>query len=164
DRGGESGAVRDPGFATPYFEIKDKGGLDRIQTQQARFDNQFAFAPWDGCVYALACGHTVKYDPKTRLWADLSPKSSPVPVEKSFRDSLCWGALCADPVNREIVLVGGCGAGTPNASPGTWVYSPEANEWRHLKLKVEPSPRAHAPMAYDPESRSIVLFGGDRLN
>jgi hypothetical protein len=164
DRGKDVGPASDPGFKTPYFAIGDKAGVARLNPQRARFDNQFAFAPWDGSVYALVCGHTVKYDPKTRIWVDLAPKTSPVAVASSYHDTLCWGALCADPVNREIVLVGGCGAAEPPASPGTWVYSPAANTWRKLDLKTEPSPRAHAPMAYDPASKSIVLFGGDRLN
>jgi len=163
-RGKDVGPISDPGFKSPYFEIADKDGVARLHPQQARFDNQFALAPWDGCVYALVCGHTVKYDPKARTWIDLAPKTSPVPVEKSFHDSLCWGAMCADPVHREIVLFGGCGASNPPASPGTWVYSTAANTWRKLDLKAEPSPRAHAPMAFDAASKSIVLFGGDRLN
>lgn len=164
DRGADFGPVTDPGFTTPYFTIKDKEGVARIQPQQARFDNQFAYAPWDGCVYALVCGHTVRYDPKTRSWTDLAPNDSPVTVAESYHDSLCWGALCADPVNREIVLFGGCRASEPPASPGTWVYSTDANTWRKLELPTEPPPRAHAPLAFDPGSKSIVLFGGDRLN
>ena len=33
-----------------------------------------------------------------------------------------------------------------------------------LAARVEPGPRALSPLAYDAESRSLVLFGGDRLN
>lgn len=164
DRGDAAGPVRDPGFKSPYFELVDKEGAARLSPRQARFYNQYAFAPWDGCVYALVCGHTLRFDPRQQTWTDLAPKTAPVAVKNEFRQALCWGALCADPVNRELVLVGGCGAGLENASPGTWIYSAKDNEWRRLAAKVEPGPRALAPMAYDADARAIVLFGGDRLN
>jgi hypothetical protein len=164
DRGKEVGPVRDPGFKSPYFELVDKEGALRLSPRQARFYNQYAFAPWDGCVYALVCGHTLRFDPRTQAWTDLAPKTAPVTVQNNYRQALCWGALCADPVNRELVLVGGCGADNQNASPGTWIYSTGDNEWRRLGAKIEPGPRALAPMAYDADARAIVLFGGDRLN
>ncbi len=164
DRGNDVGPVRDPGFKSPYFELVDKDGAARLSPRQARFYHQYAHAPWDDCVYALVCGHTIRFDPRKRTWTDLAPQTSPVAVQNNFRQALCWGALCADPVNQELVLVGGCGADNQNASPGTWIYSTKENHWRRLAAKVEPGPRALAPMAYDAESRSIVLFGGDRLN
>ena len=84
--------------------------------------------------------------------------------EVGARGGLSWSAMCADPVNKEILLFGGCGVLTPDGSPGTWVFSAEKNEWRKLDLKTEPPPRALAPMVYDQATKKIVLFGGDRLD
>ena len=36
--------------------------------------------------------------------------------------------------------------------------------WAEYSLMAEPPPRANSPMVFDPVSRKIVLFGGDRLD
>jgi hypothetical protein len=164
DRGPETGNVKDVEFKTPYFGMSDGAGLVRPNRRHTYMWYHYAFAPWDGKMYALFCGRTVTYDPKAREWKDLKPAAAPMPEVGSGRQSLSWSALCADPVNREIVLFGGCGLSTPDGSPGTWVYSTEKNEWRKLDLKTEPPPRALAPMVFDPATKKIVLFGGDRLD
>lgn len=163
-RGEEFGPVSDPGFKSPYFELADRDGLARPQPQQALLGNQWAYAPWDGKVYALMCGRTLCYDPVARQWQDLQPSVGPASPTRSYKESLNWGALCADPVRREIVLFGGCGLPVAGGCPGTWVYSPERNEWRDLKLKVQPPPRAMSPLVFDPVSKKILLFGGDGLD
>jgi hypothetical protein len=171
DRGGETGPVKDPGYNSPYFRMKDKTGLVAPNRRRMTLWYKYAFAPWDGRIYMIACGHTLRYDPKERAWADRKPKTGPVPGSNS--PVLAWAAMCADPVNKEIVLFGGCGLRTRRAGPGTWVYSTEKNEWRCLcppvppkkgEAPVQPPPRALAPMAYDPGTKKIVLFGGDRLD
>ncbi|MCW8130814.1 MAG: hypothetical protein KIS92_10725 [Planctomycetota bacterium] len=162
-RGSETGNVRDVDYKTPYFEMTDKEGLVRPNRRHTYMWYHYAFAPWDGKVYALFCGRTVSYEPKARVWADLKPAGGPMP-EVGGRGGLSWSAMCADPVNKEILLFGGCGVPTPDGSPGTWVYATEKNEWRKLELKTEPPPRALAPMVYDPATKKIVLFGGDRLD
>jgi hypothetical protein len=164
-RGGETGNVKDVDFKTPYFEMQDKDGLVRPNRRHTYMWYQYAFTPWDGKVYALFCGRTVCYDPRERTWKDLKPAGPGPMPEVGGRGGLSWSAMCADPVNREIVLFGGCGlTNVANASPGTWVFSPASNAWRKLELAVEPPPRALAPMAFDPVSGKIVLFGGDRLD
>jgi hypothetical protein len=163
-RGSETGNVRDVEFKTPYFDMADKDGLVRPNRRHMYMWYQYARTPWDGQVYALICGRTLRYTPSERTWQNLKPAASPMP-EVGARGGLSWSAMCADPVNREIVLFGGCGLTTvSNASPGTWVYAPASNEWRKLDLAVEPPPRALAPMVFDPASGKIVLFGGDRLD
>lgn len=84
---------------------------------------------------------------------------APWNVSRSYKESLNWGALCADPVNREIMLFGGCGLPVDGGGPGTWVYAPAKNTWRNLKLAEQPPPRALSPMVFDPVSKKIVLFG-----
>ncbi|HUT35926.1 MAG TPA: kelch repeat-containing protein [Planctomycetota bacterium] len=163
-RGGETGNVKDVEFKTPYFAMADAEGLVRPNRRHLCMWHHYALAPWDGKVYALICGRVLCYDPRERAWKDMQAAAGPMPVTKHHRESLSWSALCADPVNREIVLFGGCGVLTENGSPGTWVYSPEENRWRKLEERTEPPPRALSPMAFDPTTKKIVLFGGDRLD
>jgi len=163
-RGGETGAVKKVPFKTPWYSFEDAEGLARPNTYHTSWWYQYALAPWDGKVYALICGRVLCYDPNERAWKDMKAPVGPMPQAQSYMDSLSWSALCADPVNRELLLFGGCGVATENGSPGTWVYSPEKNEWRKLELKSEPPPRALSPMAFDPAAKKIVLFGGDGLD
>lgn len=163
-RGGETGSVTDPGYKSPYFAMEDKEGLVAPNRRQMVLWHQYALAPWDGCIYALVCGRTLKYDPRARTWANMAPKGGPSPEVRGYKSGLAWAAMCADPVNREIVLFGGCGLFTERAGPGTWVYSTGKNTWRELKPAVQPPVRALSPMVYDAGAKKIVLFGGDRLD
>ncbi|MHC4916249.1 MAG: Kelch repeat-containing protein [Planctomycetota bacterium] len=163
-RVGDDGAVRHVKHKTPYFAMKDGDDLVRPNPRQMRLYRHFALAPWDGCIYMLVCGRTLKYDPAKREWTSMEPKTAPMPQVKAPGASLCWSSMCADPVNKEILLFGGGGLWTPDGSPGTWVYSPEKNEWRKLAPKTPPPPRALPSMVYDPATKKIVLFGGDRLD
>lgn len=167
--GGVTGEVEMPGYTTPYFQMKDKAGVVRPNPRHMLLHYQYALAPWDGSLYMLATGHLLRYDPVARVWLELEPKPDPkhgLPAspEQHRQLTLNWGALAADPVNQELVLFGGCGVPTEHSSPGTWVYSTANNEWRKLELKTEPSPRALAPLAFDPLTKKIVLFGGDFLD
>jgi len=162
--GGETGNVKDPGYKSPYFVMKDKLGMNRPNRRHMVMHNMYAMPDWESSFYGLACGHTLKYDPAARTWKDLKPKVSVLPESSSFKGTLNWAAVCGDPVNRELVLFGGCGVETRRADMGTWVYSPEKNEWRDLELEKQPPQRALSPMACDPATKKIVLFGGDRLD
>ncbi|MCZ7649550.1 MAG: kelch repeat-containing protein [Planctomycetota bacterium] len=162
-RGGTTGPVSNPGFKTPYFEMQDKDGLARPHPYHMKMYYQYAHAPWDGKVYALICGRTLAYDPAARAWRDLQPAEAPAPATRSYKESLCWGALAADPVNEELVLFGGA-LSNERGGPGTWVYATKTNAWRKLELPVQPPVRALAPMAFDAREKKIVLFGGDRLD
>ncbi|MCG3179799.1 MAG: hypothetical protein BIFFINMI_02144 [Phycisphaerae bacterium] len=165
DRGGPTGNVKDPGFKSPFYAFGDDAKLARPNRRHLCMWYQYAIAPWDGKVYMLICGRVLCYDPRQRTWKETGAPAGPMLLSGSHRAGLSWSALCADPVNREILLFGGCGlVTTPDGSPGTWVYSPEANAWRRLDLKAEPPPRALSPMAFDPATRKIVLFGGDGLD
>ena len=164
NRGGEFGNVKDAAFKSPYYAFGDDDGLQRPNRRHMCMWHHYTLAPWNGKVYVLVCGRVLTYDPKERVWKELKAPVGPMPVATSHRQSLSWSALCADPVNKEIVLFGGCGVLTPDGSPGTWVYSPEKNEWRKLDVKSEPPPRALSPMVFDPVTKKIALFGGDRLD
>lgn len=163
-RGGETGNVKDVGFKSPFFGLGDDEGLQRPNRRHMCLWYHYTRAPWDGKVYALICGRVLRYDPQARTWEDLKAPVGPMPAVNSYRESLSWSALCADEANKEILLFGGCGVATENGAPGTWVYGTEKNDWRKLELAVEPPPRALAPMVFDPATKKIVLFGGDRLD
>ena len=163
-RGGESGNVKDVPFKSPYFAFGDDEGLLRPNRRHTSLWYQYALAPWNGHVYQLVCGHLLSYEPAARVWKDLKPPPGPMPETTSHRSGLSWSALCADPLNQELLLFGGCGVLTENAAPGTWVYAPGKNEWRKLEAKCEPPPRALSPMVYDPAAKKILLFGGERLD
>jgi len=167
--GALTGDVEMPGFPSPYFQMKDKSGAVRPSPRHMLLHYQYALTPWDDCLYMLATGHLLRYDPAARVWQELEPKPDPkhglpaLPAQH-HQTTLNWSALAADSINQEIVLFGGCGVTTDNGSPGTWVYSTAANQWRKLELMPEPSPRALSPMAFDKATGKIVLFGGDLLD
>jgi Galactose oxidase, central domain len=161
--GPKTGNVTAARFASGYFCFKDREGITRPQSFQAVIWNQYALAPWDGKVYMLMAGRTLCYDPVARIWSELAVKAGPVPAGRSFRTALAWGAFCADPVNRQIVLFGGQ-VDCKRQGPGTWVFSTEKKTWTDLKLEVQPPVRAQSPMTFDPVSKKILLFGGTRLD
>lgn len=167
--GERTGKVSAPGFSTPYFQMLDKAGVVRPSPRHMLLHYQYALAPWDGCIYMLASGHLLRYDPVGRIWTELEPQADtthglPAQPAPHHQSTLNWGALAADPINQEIVLFGGCGVTTENGSPGTWVYSTVQNQWRKVVQKTEPSSRALSPLAFDAATGKIVLFGGDLLD
>ncbi|QDU95442.1 Kelch repeat-containing protein [Lignipirellula cremea] len=164
DWGPLTGPVEPPAFKTPYFELTDVDGNLRPWQRQARTWYMGQLAPWDQAMYTLMCGRTLRYDPVARVWQNLEPASSPAPETRTYKEGLNWSAICPDPVNRELVLFGGCGLATARGDAGTWTYSTADNRWTQQELAVQPPPRALSPMAYDPATKKIVLFGGDGLD
>lgn len=127
--------------------------------------NQGAYDSDDGKIYYYMTNTLFTYDTRTRLWDTISPANAgPAVPPYDFQSMLRWGSLCYDPVNREVVVFGGGSIDCPDGTPGTWTFKPETRTWTGLNLAVEPAPRAHSPMVYDPGNRCIVLFGGDHLD
>jgi len=46
----------------------------------------------------------------------------------------------------------------------TWTYDYDANRWTDLGLSIKPSTRSGHGLAYDSESKAVVLFGGYSFN
>lgn len=89
-------------------------------------------------------------------WTDLGAYFLSVPPAR-------WGAtLVFDPADGYLVLFGGRDAGTTYAD--TWVLTAtDARSyagWTNLATTTAPSARAFAPAFYDPDSSSIILYGG----
>lgn len=93
------------------------------QWQTTKLNYEFCYASGDGKVYAYLYDKTLRYDPAARSWQDLGAKP-----RTSCR---IWGAMCYDPVNKEILHAGGDGG---TAAIATWAYSLEKNEWRTLEF------------------------------
>ncbi len=80
----------------------------------------------------------LEYDPLERTWKELKPKNSPLTPDlpgakfKNFNPHWHWGALCYDPVNKEVLLFGGASVITERGDPGTWAYSIAENEWKKV--------------------------------
>jgi len=104
-------------------------------------------------------GLTAAYDVAARRWLDLAPKHSPPPV--------VGGSLVYDPVNDEVLLLGGGHVaergpeGKTVGYTGTWVYRNKDNEWRRLPGDLQPPPRMNTRLVCDTKNQVLVLFGGD---
>jgi hypothetical protein len=92
---------------------------------------QYARSTKDGYLYAHLLEKTIRFDPGTRQWSDLKANrfsKAGNPVRKSW---LIYGSLAYDPVNKEILSVGGT-SDEDGGTPGTWCYSITANRWKKL--------------------------------
>jgi hypothetical protein len=93
------------------------------QWTENRAGYEYCYVPDDGKIYCYLHDHTLRYDPARRTFEDTNAKP-----RTSCR---IWGAMCYDPVNKEIIHAGGDGG---NSEIGTWVYSIEKNQWRKLQF------------------------------
>jgi hypothetical protein len=90
----------------------------------------------------------IEYDPVERLWSRLESGNSPAEtalpaVRPEGGSDIHWGALCYDPVNREILLFGGASTITERGDPGTWVYSIAEKQWRRVSRGSKIMRRLH---------------------
>jgi RNA polymerase sigma factor (sigma-70 family) len=111
---------------------KDKAGIVRIPWNGGYGDSsqayhQYAFDPEGQRVIAYVRNQTYAYDIKTRKWSDTGAGA----ISKGT--AMHWGSLCYDPVNKEIVSIGGSSF-EKDGTPGTWVFKCAANKWQKLKL------------------------------
>lgn len=122
--------------------LVDKQGVNRLgyfgdaYAADSRGHFQYAYVPPLGKLLAYLWNRTLLYDPVARTWTDLAASPSPADhdgVLPGGHTEMIWGSLCYDPVNHEVVSLGGTSA-TPGGSPGTWVYSIAENRWRRLPL------------------------------
>lgn len=168
--GNARGLGSDTGFPYGCAFLTKVGGYLRPRTVSytqgwGKVYSQGAYDPDNGKIYFHMTNATFTFDTRTRLWDSLSAAGDlPNPRPFSGQEMWRWGALCYDPVNREILLFGGGCVDRPNGTPGTSVLDPAAKTWTSLHLAVEPPPRAASPMVYDPVNRCIVMFGGDHLD
>ena len=72
--GPKVGTVEPAGFKSPYFAMVDEEGIVRPWRRQAKMWYLGTVAPWDGSLYTLMCGRTLRYNPTERLWKNLAPR------------------------------------------------------------------------------------------
>ncbi|HEV2520593.1 MAG TPA: zinc ribbon domain-containing protein [Thermoplasmata archaeon] len=132
---------------TPPATVFGAMAYDNVDGYAVMFGGQDVYQDTLGTTWAFAHGN----------WTNLTPRLSVEPPARYL------AASAYDPLDRELVLFGGCP--DPQCVPvlgDTWVFS--AGHWSDLtpSLNLSPPARAGAMMTFDPEgSGSIVLFGGD---
>jgi hypothetical protein len=116
---------------------------------------QSTFAPDDGRIIAYYQDATLSYDPKLRQWEDLKVAR----FSKSPDFTLVYGSLAYDPVNKEILSVGGT-SDEDGGSPGTWAFSLAGRTWTRV-----PAGEGSAPArALDRASAALVNALRNRLH
>lgn len=160
-----NGRVGPAVFGTYYWAFKSVEGYLRPNLgahKEVRAYGQRALDTDNGLIYFYINNATFSYDPATRLWDTIGAAIHP--NSGAAEGYLKWGSLCWDPVNHEILLFGGGAADKDSGHVGTWTFKPATGAWTRLDLTVQPPPRAHTSMTYDPQNGVIVLFGGDHLD
>jgi N-acetylneuraminic acid mutarotase len=96
---------------------------------------------------------TWAYDPAAKAWTELKPEGT-APSPRG------GAAMAYDPVRRRFIVFGGAvRVGAPLND--TWAYDPAAKTWTDLKPSGTPPPPSGAgTMAYDPNGRRFIVFGG----
>jgi len=107
-----------------------------------------------GCQANKPCSDTWSF--KGGKWRDLKPARAPSPrVQPS---------MVYDPADGYVLLFGGsttAGAGKAGTTYGdTWMFRGE--KWTALKTSPIPPARTAGAMAYNPSTKSVILFGGYR--
>jgi len=64
---------------------------------------------------------TAEYDPVERVWEVVDSAKG---VPEGFWDDFLWGAMCYDPVNKEVL-----------GGRGRWAYSTASRTWRRLEFR-----------------------------
>ncbi len=136
------GKTSDPGYKArgpQPFTTDSDGALRLLRHGQIYRDggswHQFALAPESGILYAYYHGVTLAFSPETRRWSDLKAGNF-ARVRRSTPYHLIMGSMAYDPVNREILSVGGL-SDDDGGSPGTWAYDIGANKWKRVAVGSE---------------------------
>ncbi len=125
--GGLSGPAKAPAFPGSYyaFSLKDVEGNARPYLGAGYYNHvwnwgNYAFDSDRGrlVVYWTLPQQTAEYDPVGRTW-QLSPSAEK--VSREFNEAMYFGAMCYDPVNKEVL-----------GGHGGWVYA--GGKWRKLQL------------------------------
>ncbi len=107
--------------------------------------------------------------PTTIPTATIQPTTTTAPAAKHF----AWTklqvenapparydhALAFDSDKQQLILFGGRAGG--NIFGDTWIFDLKMNAWREVKTPA-PSPRFGFASAYDPKTKAVYLFGGQK--
>lgn len=97
-------------------------------------------------------GDTWAYDYESDTWTEVTPSTSP--------PARTLGGMAYDPTRDRSVIFGGSQDGESASLGDMWEYDLHSNRWTDLSPSDEPGARAWHAMAFDPETGTIVVFGG----
>ncbi|MCX7590427.1 MAG: kelch repeat-containing protein, partial [Kiritimatiellae bacterium] len=111
--------------------VQDKAGVWRVAMfgsaygTDSRAHFQWAYDTDSKKLYAYLWSRTLVYEPLKREWGDTGAE----PFSKG--QYMVWGNMCYDPVNREILSIGGSSA-ERGGTPGTHVFRIAENRWEKV--------------------------------
>ncbi len=93
---------------------------------------------------------TWTYDLNSNVWSAMSPAARP--------EARASHSMTYDSESDRVILFGDrIGS---QASNSTWAYHANRDRWESLAFERSPSARSLHALAYDEESRNVVLYGG----
>ncbi|HOX04813.1 MAG TPA: kelch repeat-containing protein [Planctomycetota bacterium] len=138
--GEKTGASKAPGFPGNSwdFRVKDAEGVIRLMPSTA-IANSFVFDPVAGQLYVLLGTNMMRYDVAGRTWELGKIPDLPVTAGTyslgggAGRATLEGAQNVLDPVNREILQLGGRSHGAPRGTVGDWALSLDTKQWRKME-------------------------------
>jgi len=135
---------------------KDKNGLLRLPTfagygNSSQAYHQYAYDPEAKRVVLYCLNQTMAYDPQSRTWSNTGAGAF------SKGHHMKWGSMGYDPVNKEIVSIGGSSF-EAGGTPGTWVFTCATNKWEKLHAG------SAAMRELNAEARQVEREGWDFLS
>ncbi|MCX7805388.1 MAG: kelch repeat-containing protein, partial [Planctomycetota bacterium] len=105
---------------------------------------QGAISSDDGRIYAYLFARTLVFDPETCAWKDLGlPAISKHAGGWMSPWPLTFGSLAYDPVNKEVISVGGT-SDEDGGTPGTWAFNIAAGKWSRVAVGSKELNELHA--------------------
>lgn len=106
-------------------------------------------------------GDTWIYDLKSNSWTEVTPPISPTARMQHH--------MVYDAENGLVVMFGGIKADSQISSLVTeenvlddlWIYDTNKNTWTEITQDIRPEKRYIGAITYDPENKTIVLYGGN---
>ncbi len=122
------------GAPMPPFPV-DKAGITRIRMDRnvaaygsdTRLHDQYAYDTEANRIFVYFRDVTASFDPTSRQWTVLDTPT----FNQSGSYSMMYGALAYDPVNREILSVGGT-SDQDGGTPGVWALGADRTAWRKI--------------------------------
>lgn len=171
--GGKTGDSKAPGFAGHFLDLrfKDTEGNVRL-APNTPLANSFVFDPVARQLYVLKAGNLLRYDVAGRAWEAGKIPEPPITggtyslAGGAGRSNLYGTQNVLDPVNREILQLGGRCEGAPRGTVGDWAFSLESKTWRAMSASsalldpLRAGALAAARRARDGENAARNVFYG----
>lgn len=140
------------GVQKGIFSLVDDKGVSRVPlvgnyygSSAVLMARQYALDPSSGLFYALILNKLAVLDTKKSTWAFAASREKKAKLDLKNKAAwgisgfegfskggvMHWGAFCLDPVNKEILSIGGSGM-SKGGTPGTWIFSLSKKKWTHI--------------------------------